>query len=98
MSKLALVGLIAGTTICQVAPASAWSLFGDPLDTGPWCVVYDIGSGVVRENCAMPSYQACNAERILQGRTAFCRPNAAFAGYSEAPLRQRRKPPRKSQY
>jgi hypothetical protein len=98
MSKLALVGLIAGTTFCQVAPASAWSLFGDPLDTAPWCVVYDIGSGVVRENCAMPSYQACNAERILQGRTAFCRPNAAFAGYSEAPLRQRRKPPRKSQY
>jgi hypothetical protein len=43
----------------------------------------------------MPSYQACNAERILQGRTAFCRPNAAFAGYSE-PVR--RKPRRKSQH
>ena len=86
MSKLALVGLIAGTMLSQVAPAGAWSLFGDPLDTAPWCVVYDIGAGVVHENCSMPSYQACNAERILQGRTAFCRPNAAFARYSGQPL------------
>ena len=60
-------------------------------------VVYDIGAGVVRENCSMPSYQACNAERILQGRTAFCRPNAAFAGYSGAP-EPKRKPRRKPQY
>ena len=98
MSILAVVGLIAAATFCQAAPASAWSLFGEPLDTAPWCVVYDIGAGVVRENCTMPSYQACNAERALQGRTAFCRPNAAFARYADEPLRQKRKPRRKSQY
>ena len=98
MSKLALVGLIAGTMLSPVAPAGAWSLFGDPLDTAPWCVVYDIGAGVVHENCSMPSYQACNAERILQGRTAFCRPNAAFARYSGQPWQQKRKPRRKSQF
>jgi hypothetical protein len=97
MSKFALIGLIAGTTLCQIAPASAWSLFGEPLDTAPWCVVYNIGSGVVRENCTMPSYQACHAERILQGSTAFCRPNAAFARYSDGPARPR-KPRRKPQY
>ena len=98
MSKLALAGLVAGATLLSAGPSSAYSLLGAPLDRAPWCVVYDIGAGVVRENCTMPSYQACNAERALQGRTAFCRPNAAFARYADEPLRQKRKPRRKSQY
>ena len=79
MSKLALVGLIASTMLSPVAPAGAWSLFGDPLDTAPWCVVYDIGAGVVHENCSMPSYQACNAaayparqDRLLPAERGLC--------------------------
>ncbi|MGH6741634.1 MAG: hypothetical protein ACREDY_21870 [Bradyrhizobium sp.] len=85
MSKFAVFGLVAAATLCTSVPGHAYSLFGDPLDTAPWCVVYDIGAGVVHENCRMPSFQACNAERSLWGSTAFCRQNPAFAGYGPQP-------------
>jgi hypothetical protein len=91
MSKLALIGLVAGATLCATVPGRAYSLFGAPLDTAPWCVVYDIGAGVVQENCRMPSFEACNAERALQGSTAFCRQNPAFAGYYVQPGLRHRK-------
>ena len=92
MSKLALLGLVAAATLAGSAPSSAWSLFGRPLDTAPWCVVYDIGAGVVQENCRMATFAACNRERALLGMTAFCRQNPAFAGYHGAePRRKYRK-------
>lgn len=86
-------GLIAGLSLFAATPANAWSLLGAPLDTAPWCVVYDIGAGVTQENCRMPSFDACNRERALQGGTAFCRQNPAFAGaYGYAqPRKQKRK-------
>lgn len=91
MSRMALIGLAAGATFLSVLPAGAYSILGAPLDTAPWCVVYDIGAGVVRENCTMPTFQACNAERAIQGSTAFCRQNPAFAGYYGEPSPQPRK-------
>jgi hypothetical protein len=93
MSKLTICGLAAGLTLLGATPGQAWSLLGAPLDTAPWCVVYDIGAGVVQENCRMPSFAACNRERALQGGTAFCRQNPAFAyapGYGQ-PRKQKRK-------
>jgi hypothetical protein len=95
MSKLALIGLVAGAAVVATSPARAYSIFGAPLDTAPWCVVYDIGAGVVRENCTMPSFQACNAERAIQGSTAFCRQNPAFAGFYADPGAPPRKRVRK---
>ena len=95
MSKLALAGLVAGATLLSIGPSSAYSLLGAPLDRAPWCVVYDTGAGVVRENCRMRNFEACNAERSLWGSTAFCRQNPAFAGYYGEPGPQPRKRHRK---
>jgi len=83
MPKLKLLGLIVGLTVLAATPSHAWRLLGAPLDTAPWCVVYDIGAGVVHENCRMPSFAACNNERAQLGGTAFCRQNPAFAAYGQ---------------
>jgi hypothetical protein len=87
MPKFALLAVVAAATLLGTGPGRAWSLLGSPLDTAPWCVVYDIGNGVVQENCRMPSFAACNQERALQGGTAFCRQNPAFADYYATPRR-----------
>jgi hypothetical protein len=81
MRRTILLSLIAIAFWPATASSRPWSVLGAPFDTAPWCVVYDIGNGVVRENCTMPNFAACNAERSIQGTTAFCRQNPAFAGY-----------------
>ena len=85
MAKAALICLMTTGLLATAGTARAYSIFGAPLDTAPWCVVYDIGAGVVHENCTMPTFEACNAERAIQGTTAFCRQNPAFAGYYTRP-------------
>ena len=85
MRRLVLLSLIAASALPTTATSRPWSLLGEPLDTAPWCVVYDIGAGVVRENCTFPSFAVCNQERAMQGSTAFCRQNPAFAGYYAHP-------------
>ena len=93
MRKLALIGLALGAALLSVEPASAYSILGRPLDTAPWCLRYDIGAGVVKENCRLPNFEACNRERQFWGSTAFCSPNPNFAGYYEerGPSRRHRR-------
>ena len=80
MSKLALLGVVAAATWFGIGPGNA-SILGGPLDRAPWCLRYDIGGGVVQENCRLPSFEACNYERAFWGSTAFCSPNPAYSGY-----------------
>ena len=95
MPKFALFGLLAGATLLGIGPSGAF--FGRHAHQyeGPWCVIYDLGSGFVQENCAMPNFEACNIERAHWGSTAFCHQNPRFAGSGAAPGPQPR--PRKPQ-
>jgi hypothetical protein len=88
MAKLALAGLVAAATLISAGPGQAASvLFGSPLDTAPWCVVYNMGADIIHEGCTYSTFEACNQERMLQGSTAFCRQNPAFPGYYAQPGR-----------
>lgn len=80
MSKLALLGVVAAAIWFGIGSGNA-SILGGPLDRAPWCLRYDIGGGVVQENCRLPNFEACNYERAFWGSTAFCSPNPAYSGY-----------------
>jgi len=80
MKTLAMLPLIALATLGAAATAEA--------APGPWCLRYDIGSGVVRERCDFVNFDACRAERAFWSSTAFCSPNP---GYAYAPPRQSRR-------
>ena len=69
MARLALTGLVAAAALISAGPGQAAAvLFGSPLDTAPWCVVYNIGADVIAGDAArMPSFEACNRERALAG-------------------------------
>ena len=60
---------------------------------GPWCLRYDIGSGVVREQCNFESFEACNHERTFWGSTAFCSQNPGYFGsYPQKTRKSKRRP------
>jgi hypothetical protein len=78
MSRLVLLGAVAAVTWFGIQPGAA-SFLGTPLDRAPWCLRYDIGGNSVQENCTLPSFEACYAERTYWGTTAFCSPNPAYS-------------------
>jgi hypothetical protein len=63
---------------------------------GPWCAVYSIGRGSVREDCSMPSFEVCRREALSFGSTSFCRQNGYFRGYSSENARYRAKKSKRS--
>jgi hypothetical protein len=47
---------------------------------GPWCAGYDVGFSTWREDCSMPSFEACTQE-VIAGNRGFCTPNPLWHGY-----------------
>jgi len=93
MSRFALLGVVVAATWMGIGPSSA-SILGGPFDRGAWCLKYDIGAGVVREECDFQSFEACNHERPFWGTTAFCNVNPAYRGHwaqDDRPKRRHRK-------
>ena len=87
MRKLSvLLGFLTAACVFGATPGSATYYGG-----GPWCLRYDIGNGVSRENCELPSFEACARERPNWGTTAFCSPNPGFAGYPPPPARAKKR-------
>ncbi len=82
----AFAGFLTAACLFGAAPTSATYYGG-----GPWCLRYDIGNGTNRENCEMPSFEACAQERFNWGTTASCTQNPGFAGYSPAPAGKKKK-------
>ena len=80
MSKFASPAMVLGVILLGLGPSGAF-IYERPTYEGPWCVLYNAGADVVQENCAMPSFEACNVERSHWGSTAFCHQNPRFAGY-----------------
>jgi hypothetical protein len=86
MSKFAVFGAVAALSWPGLVAANAegWGgLLGGPPDRGAWCLRYDIGAGVVNENCRFVRFEDCNYERALWGTTASCTQNPHFLGYSD---------------
>jgi hypothetical protein len=86
LRKIALFGVVA-----------AAALFGGSGPgmalPGPWCLRYDIGSGVMREQCNFESFEACNHERTFWGSTAFCSQNPGYFGpYPQKTRKSKRRP------
>jgi hypothetical protein len=86
MRKVALLGALAGAALIAGASPSV-------AVPGAWCLRYDIGSGVVREQCNFQSFEACNYERTFWSSTAFCSQNPGYFGpYPEKARKAKRRP------
>jgi hypothetical protein len=85
MPKLLLPGLLIAAALLPASPAAAHE--------GPWCMKANMGRSVT-ERCHFTTFEACNAERSLNGTTAFCSQNPRYLpywqgrGFGEEPRRK----------
>jgi|SRR6187431_2350006 hypothetical protein len=61
--------LMCGVLLCAFAVPSHAS----PSYRGGWCLVANLGAGVIHENCSFPTFETCRAYAHTFGSTAFCR-------------------------
>lgn len=72
MRKLLFAGLLTTAAMLPVSPAAAYE--------GLWCMRANMGRSVT-ERCHFRTFEACAAERTLNGTTAFCSQNPHYLPY-----------------
>jgi hypothetical protein len=66
------------TALLGSRPAQAQNYYN-----GPWCGVYEIGSGSAVEKCDYRNLESC-VQDIIAGNRGFCRVNGYYQGNPEA--------------
>ncbi len=75
MRKLSMIGLLIAAALLPGGTAAAYE--------GPWCMKANMGRSV-SERCHFTTFEACSAERSLNGSTAFCSQNPRYLPYWQA--------------